>query len=756
MPSRTGILTVPVPSEEVMIKFKSALLILTLAVFLAACDAGFAGLDFNTTVHEDGSAVTVISAGIIPPEDDDSANEVDCSLDEAPAGLTVDTQFRGSEIWCIYTMPTDDLDALRDFYGLFGEEIFKVNCLQFVEDRFVYDLDFLSAAAEESDDGISGSTGTMTWQMTVPGPIDSHNADTQDGNLLTWAWDISSSPEDYPFNVRVNLAEGEICPSGILQLQLFIEEDGTGSATLVVPMPDGLGEQLVSDVEGLGWSISAVTDDGRGPGRIEAERRFSSEAELNKVIQGVPGLNGSSASFGLDITEVEGTGQRIYEFSGRHLDMAAYQTYWAGLAEDLAPPDFHFQAFPPGDVASQSGAWTFPRFLILEWNAQTGPGTVQLAFESVLEPDRGPVDDEEIEASLETIKNRFLTEIPVGQIVANPTTFQNYLAGFFPPGWVNNWTNGQNFACGDYQTRVLKWLDEIRLSPDPEVRNLLRGLDYGPIQAYSGGHQAVAIFPKGSDWRTRGTVLDPWPNQIPQTFTMKEWEARFPRGIGPGQGAENFPHMYGGDSFYRSNPAQSDARQHTRQIGVNSPVDVLIVASDGRQLGVLADGSLVNDIPTADFYVLDNGDGSKSWLFGLPAGEYEMRITGTGEGEYHVLAGDGQGTLVAYPAQEVAVGDQATLPINQDTMENNLATAAGTMVAPVPVTEQNLDSLDLGRPRPEAIPTEASGLGAVLAEIEGAPRSGLLALGGLAALGMVCVAGLVVAGAGFVVILRRR
>ena len=64
---------------------------------------------------------------------------------------------------------------------------------------------------------------------------------------------------------------------------------------------------------------------------------------------------------------------------------------------------------------------------------------------------------------------------------------------------------------------MLGLLDNIKYGTNAEQKKLLEGYDYGPIQANCGitpgGHQAVVIYPKGTDWRVTGTVLDPWPEQ---------------------------------------------------------------------------------------------------------------------------------------------------------------------------------------------------------------------------------------------------
>ncbi|MGB3944815.1 MAG: hypothetical protein WBK88_08500, partial [Methanothrix sp.] len=89
------------------------------------------------------------------------------------------------------------------------------------------------------------------------------------------------------------------------------------------------------------------------------------------------------------------------------------------------------------------------------------------------------------------------------------------------------------FKCGGYQAKVLHLLDSLRFSDDPEERALLDEWDYGPIEALWGGHQAVVIYPKGTDWTDSGIVLDPWIDQEPKTYDIHQWAGIFsPEGVG--------------------------------------------------------------------------------------------------------------------------------------------------------------------------------------------------------------------------------
>src|SRR5688500_18338046 len=92
-------------------------------------------------------------------------------------------------------------------------------------------------------------------------------------------------------------------------------------------------------------------------------------------------------------------------------------------------------------------------------------------------------------------------------------------------------TKYDDFNCCSYQSKILCWLDHIRFGDNAESRLELEQFDYGPIQANSvttPGHQAVVIYPKNTNWRETGIVLDPWPEQKPMIYRMEEWKKLFP------------------------------------------------------------------------------------------------------------------------------------------------------------------------------------------------------------------------------------
>ena len=142
-------------------------------------------------------------------------------------------------------------------------------------------------------------------------------------------------------------------------------------------------------------------------------------------------------------------------------------------------------------------------------------------------------------ARMKEILKRYKDAMPEGRAATGP---DNNKLALFKDGY-------DEFACGEYQSKILTLLARLQYSSDPKEKALMEGMgtkegmegfDYGPIQGYVGplpfGHQAVVIFPKGTNWKETGIVLDPWPTQKHEgtqiTYTAAEWTKLFP-GIAP-------------------------------------------------------------------------------------------------------------------------------------------------------------------------------------------------------------------------------
>lgn len=654
---------------------------LALAVLLLdSCNV--TGAEVNTLLEADGSGQFELGVGYLPDEDDDEG--IDCTPEaDAPPGSSTTIEQRGAETWCVLRAPFANVPALRALYTGLLNEALLVHCLAFEDERLIYDLEILTGnQASGNDEG-----GTVYWRVSVPGEVASTNADMVEGSQLTWTiTDLSA-----PLRFRINAPEGGVCPASAVRLTLNVNEDGTGSAGLRAPLlgDDERDAALASQLQAAGWSIEFGSSD------LDGRRAWDSEADFAAILASVPGLAGSGSDLTLSLTEDEAAVQRTFDFRGR-LDFSAWAAAWPPPTPEQGITPFILEYLPAGTLETVSGGWTTPGPLTLTYTGE-GAASVPLRAVSVLQPElEVPIDADLTEELLDDLSASFVQEIPVGQVRQDPSLIQSALGVVFAPGTVNNMTNWTTFACGDYQTRVIQWLDSIRTHPDPQVRARLAGIDYGPIQAYRGGHQAVVVFPRGTDWRESGTVFDPWPNQRPEVWTMKRWTDRFTWGVDVGEGAGQYPHLFGNPSHYAGTDIPR-SRLHSRRIAVNSPVAVLVTAADGRRVGMLEDGEFVYEIDSADFYPTPRGDGEHQWYFGLPEGDYTVRLTGTGDGEVHVLVGDDSGELVTYGPQAIREAEAAVLAVDAQGIRAPLQMPGGEVAALV-VTEENAASFDFGEP----------------------------------------------------------
>jgi hypothetical protein len=663
---------------------RKLMLLTVLAASLTGCGLAF---EVDTVIQADESGILAIAVGFAPP--DGEGEEFSCDFESLPApGATIREEMRDGLLWCVATMPFENMEQLRLLYSSLGEGAILVDCLAFQTDRLIYDVRLVSEGASDEGESI-----VMPWRVTTPGHIASTNADEVTGETLSWFVGDSVGER----SLQVNVGEDGLCPTDLFLVQLLVLEDGTGTATIQAPtLPTGEDDTqlLIGALSQGGWQVDPPA---KGAASFEARRSWNSESEFQAIAQSIPPLADSATEFNLSVQEDSATGLLRFDFRGR-VDLGSYAAYWQTINSQLEPPPFRFDYSPPGTLDSTSGNWTDNITLELRWAPGPGPASFPLRAISVIEP----LLEEEVEQgaaarNLETIKSRFLDEIPVGQITTDPSFIQRTLMNVFSPGLSSNMTNWTKFSCGDFQTRTLAWLDSIRTHPDPEMRAQLAGLDYGPVQAYRGGHQAVVIFPRDTDWQDTGTVLDPWPNQRPETLTMEQWGDRFSWGIGVGEGGGRYPQMFGNPPAYPGSTVPRE-RLHPRRIGVNSPVGALVMSADGRRLGMLPDGTFINEIEGADFYPIPKHEGEFQWYFGLPEGSYEMTLTGTAEGEVHVIVGDENNQLVTYGPQAIQPGQSATLMISPNTIDHPLQTPGGQAVEPIAVNESNVGDIDFGEP----------------------------------------------------------
>jgi|CXWL01.1.fsa_nt_gi hypothetical protein len=258
-----------------------------------------------------------------------------------------------------------------------------------------------------------------------------------------------------------------------------------------------------------------------------------------------------------------------------------------------------------------------------------------------------------------------------------------------PRGLVSNGTDNNklwwfdkkydDYVCGAYQSKVLGLLDNIKYGNNPAQKKLLEGYEYGPIQANCGvtpgGHQAVVIYPKGTDWRVTGTVLDPWPEQKSKSYTMEEWKKIFPYGVNPsGYYKGQYP-ICGGSGYNdprktELTPAENNwyksltkkgqevytkikdvterkrrmkidysNRQNDTRTAADCPLNLYITDAAGRITG-FPGGKLRTEIPGVSVNTFQLSDGTYWTELAYPANKgFMIILKGTGRGSAEVYSG---------------------------------------------------------------------------------------------------------------------
>ncbi len=274
-----------------------------------------------------------------------------------------------------------------------------------------------------------------------------------------------------------------------------------------------------------------------------------------------------------------------------------------------------------------------------------------------------------------------------------------------------------DYVCGGYQTKVLTFFDSIRFNKDPAIRQLLRGLDYGPIQrgipnGYSmgigqqlTGHVAVILYRIGSTWNGlqsshRGvgsTVFDPWITQTPQVYTLNSWVGKwgFPQAdetkvdqTGPNTAFAGYP-ITGAPICPNPNMRQTksvSSANPSNSLIARCPVDMLVTDSQGRSVGMLPNGTLVQEFPAYAERYTDNNSQTLGWYFGLEPGTYSVVITGHSSGEFRILISGAAtgGQAVDYGNQTIVEGAQAKMTLGSDNTQPTLTLPDGSTVTPKP------------------------------------------------------------------------
>jgi|GEM_PF-4909185 len=336
------------------------------------------------------------------------------------------------------------------------------------------------------------------------------------------------------------------------------------------------------------------------------------------------------------------------------------------------------------------------------------------------------------ESQLERIKEHYVKAISKGPIwtdntaleyVANKLKIYTPKEGTLKAGWVHNlilanrsdgkWDVDADFTCQGYQRSVMQFLNSIRFNAEPEVRKLMEGIDYGPIERGNSGyfsnwtyHVGVVLYQIGKDWKNdpEAVVFDPWFTQTPKVYDMNSWKkigtfsysAIYPWVVNVDYDAiqdagkniwSGFP--IAGSDICSNVISQSDffnARHHVipkYKFYVDCPVSILITDTEGKETGVIANGSFLQEFPAYIHCLEDEeSDYDLSWFVELPEGSYTVNIKGLDEGEFNVvLVNDTlQSEPFFYATQPIRKGETATITLGSDIDKPILILPDGTEV----------------------------------------------------------------------------
>jgi hypothetical protein len=539
---------------------------------------------------------------------------------------------------------------------------------------------------------------------------------------------------------------------GCVSISYFVDMDadasGKGTIYLKVTAPD-IGDagassfdKYMQQLTGEGWENIEIGSPGNN--QIELTANYRLDAEAGR------GFPNSMKNNTITVEESE-IGYRIFTYNSK-FDFTQLQTTWDKIKNSNDPdysfdlgewsggkktvitreqidefirrygePTVNYKIRLPGNTpVDAKGLWSNRQDYLngkadtIEFTWKPGmktTGTLMVSRRYESKPAAAP---EQMAGNLNQLTQAYLSEIPTGW----PFNFLEIPTG----GWFNNivmaniWN--ENYTCGSYQNYVMDFLDRVRTSPDANVRNMLAGYEYGPIQTNGGGHVAVVVFPAGSDWTKTGTVLDPWPTQKPAVYDIRTWflalglYAYSGYNPEPSYGTANlYPQLTGKPASY---PAENDVKRPAAQpvkqiLVINSPVTVMVELKDGRQIGIMPGKSGINQSPqTASFYALPNDDGGKSWFFFLPADVSDVTVYGQDEGKVHIALVKKDG-INGFEEQTIHEGESANFSIGSQSNPGNLTFEGGKTVKPVSIQKDRFAEImgvTKAAAAPQKVPTK--------------------------------------------------
>ena len=287
-------------------------------------------------------------------------------------------------------------------------------------------------------------------------------------------------------------------------------------------------------------------------------------------------------------------------------------------------------------------------------------------------------------------------------------------------GSYNNSLGHENgYQCAGYEHWVIGFLDSLRFGSNAAHRALLKGIDYGPIRRgpapLAGEHHSVVIYRSGTKWSSaQQKVFDPWLTQRPEVTTISDFTKRWlwrwslvadpnylstPYPIHKAPVYVNYKVFPLASPFKRAEASAPPPIQPGRPEKIDNhvvfrcPANPLITNAEGQRVGLLPDGSLVNEMDAA-LHVRQLDDGTLAWYFGLSSGNYQAVFTGTATGTFHLMTSSQPGIVQDYGDQAINKGEQVRItldpsnpgaPLNLPDGKEVLPTtegAAGVSIAP--------------------------------------------------------------------------
>ncbi|PJA47955.1 MAG: hypothetical protein CO171_08510 [Syntrophobacterales bacterium CG_4_9_14_3_um_filter_49_8] len=504
---------------------------------------------------------------------------------------------------------------------------------------------------------VGGTTGpnrpptvALTYSPSNPAPEDtirfSANASDPDGDEITYEWYLDGTrqtnmtgpivewknPREGPHTTTVKVSDGK-GGSAEDSVTFTVETDGE----LTVELNIGEGQKFT---QGDDFTVIA------------------------QVFRGEQPVAGATVEL------------YVYSPSGRDYGHADLTTDENGQVERRA----YFT------VDAAVGMWE----LVAEAEAPTDTDTDEAELTREFELVKFQVSEAQVQKNIETISALWESspEVPNG-VTAYP-----FIATFWwPKGPKVNLGSLVNARLASYTCSALSWttlrfLNGLRFSISKDTRLLMAGVDYGPINDGTGLiHTAVALYPHGSHWR-RGYVLEPWWNQEKESWHGILWSTTFLAGDTPGNNwlwgnlwEGEYP-TTGSDGGYYPGPASAPPILIGNRMRVLTycPVEILVVDPRGQRVGLL-DGIFVNEIPDAEQAHAVSEDGTSVSMISVPEGQYQVTITGTGNGTYHLVTGT-DNDIVNYGEQLILLGEQATFTLKSSDLNQPLKLPSGSSVLP--------------------------------------------------------------------------